>query len=70
MRISVDAKATIKIGEFSRGGQARVPVKALDHDFVKASEKIHLLGVYLPDEGETFFFFLPCTRSLTADANR
>jgi transposase len=34
LRISLDTKAKVKIGEFSRGGQARgvEPVKAVDHD--------------------------------------
>jgi hypothetical protein len=34
LRISFDTKAKVKVGEFSRGGQARGvgPVKALDHD--------------------------------------
>ena len=34
LRISIDAKAKVKIGEFSRGGTSRGsrPVKALDHD--------------------------------------
>jgi hypothetical protein len=35
LRISIDGKAKLKIGDFSRGGvsRAREPVKALDHDF-------------------------------------
>lgn len=34
LRISIDTKAKLDLGEFSRGGQARgtAPVKALDHD--------------------------------------
>ncbi len=34
LRISLDTKATVKIGDFSRGGQARraYAVKAVDHD--------------------------------------
>lgn len=68
MRLSIDAKATIKLGELSRGGQSRVVVKALDHDFVKDEDKVHLLGIYLPEFGETYMFILPCTKHLTADA--
>lgn len=64
----MDAKATIKIGEFSRGGQSRVVIRALDHDFAKGEDKIHLLGFYLPDIGETYFYLLPVSRHLTADA--
>ena len=33
MRVSIDAKATVKIGEFDRGGRSRVFRKANDHDF-------------------------------------
>lgn len=35
LRISIDGKAKLKIGDFSRGGtsRGREPVKALDHDF-------------------------------------
>ena len=68
LRISVDAKATIKLGELSRGGKSRVVIKALDHDFVEATDKIHLLGFYLPEISETYFFVLPNTPHLTADA--
>ena len=34
MRISLDTKAKVKVGDFSRGGQARgaAPLKAVDHD--------------------------------------
>ncbi len=32
MRISIDTKAAVKIGDFSRGGQTRGLLKALDHD--------------------------------------
>lgn len=43
-------------------------VKALDHDFVADEDKVHLLGFYLPEQAETYFFVLPCTKHLTADA--
>lgn len=33
LRISMDAKATVKVGPFARGGKSRVPTKAADHDF-------------------------------------
>ncbi len=68
LRMSYDAKATIKLGELSRGGKSRVVVKALDHDFVKTEDKVHLLGFHLPELGETYLFVLPHSRYLTADA--
>ncbi|MCP4418360.1 MAG: hypothetical protein GY805_17205 [Chloroflexi bacterium] len=47
IRLSLDAKATIKIGEFSRNGKARVTVKALDHDFKPDSNTTPFIKVWL-----------------------
>ena len=33
LRLSLDAKATVKVGDYSRGGSNRIPVEAADHDF-------------------------------------
>jgi hypothetical protein len=33
LRISMDAKATVKVGPFARGGKSRTLVAAVDHDF-------------------------------------
>ena len=33
LRLSLDAKATVKIGNFSRGGKTRAEVDGNDHDF-------------------------------------
>ena len=33
VRLSIDTKDRVKIGEFSRGGKSRVAVEAYDHDF-------------------------------------
>lgn len=33
LRISMDAKVGIKVGEFDRGGKTRIATVALDHDF-------------------------------------
>jgi transposase len=64
LRISLDAKVPIKIGEFDRGGKTRVPTVALDHDF---GTQITLTpyGIYLPEFNELFLFFL--TGKVTAD---
>jgi len=32
MRLSMDGKATVNIGNYSRGGQTRGPNQAADHD--------------------------------------
>ncbi len=48
LRISCDAKATILLERFARGGLSRLTVKALDHDFQdKESEKVTPYGLYL-----------------------
>jgi hypothetical protein len=64
MRISMDAKATVKVGDFSRGGKKRVPVKAADHDFhPKAS--VTPVGILVPQWDE---LFLACvTSKVTSD---
>ena len=42
LRVSMDCKVTINLGDFSRGGKSRgtVPVKALDHDMATKSKLI------------------------------
>lgn len=52
----MDAKATVAIGPFSRGGRSRLEVKAADHDF-KPETTIVPVGIFLPDEGETYLYF-------------
>ncbi len=64
LRISIDAKATVKVGPFSRHGQSRVIVNAVDHDF-KAQESLTPFGIFLPDEDEVYVYFAPA--GLTAD---
>lgn len=46
MRISIDAKAKVKLGLFSRGGKLRCyePIKALDHE-MEATEILVPLGI-------------------------
>ncbi len=64
MRISIDAKATVKVGPFSRNGKSRVPVNAADHDF-QPDEKVTPFGIYLPDHGELFLYMT--TSRVTSD---
>lgn len=64
LRLSVDAKATIPLGQFSRGGVSRLPVEAWDHDFPPTA-KVTPLGVFLPHTNELFLFLV--TGPLTAD---
>jgi hypothetical protein len=64
LRVSMDAKATVKVGPFSRGGRSRVPVRACDHDFTPEST-ITPFGLLLPERDELFLYF---TKSkVTAD---
>ncbi|GAX45679.1 transposase [Tolypothrix sp. NIES-4075] len=64
LRISMDAKVGIKVGEFDRGGKTRVPTVALDHDFSDCST-LTPYGIFLPQESELFLFFVQS--KLTAD---
>ena len=64
LRISIDAKATVKIGPFSRNGKSRLQVKAADHDFQPAA-KMTPFGIYLPDQGELFLYMT--SSRLTSD---
>ncbi len=64
MRISMDAKATVKVGDFSRGGKKRVPVKAADHDFTP-SATVTPVGILVPQSDE---LFVACvTSKVTSD---
>ena len=53
LRVSLDAKATVKIGPFSRRGKSRVPVAAADHDFQPAAT-VTPVGLLLPATDELF----------------
>lgn len=53
--MSGDAKAVVKIGDFSRGGKSRVIVKAADHDF-KPDEKVTPYGILLPDHDQLYIY--------------
>ena len=58
IRISVDTKATVHIGDFSRGGKSRgtESVKALDHEMMH-KEKLLPGGVLETATGRAFLFF-------------
>lgn len=62
--ISSDAKATVKIGEFSRDGESRVPVRALDHDH-ESEGKATPVGILLPEHDE--LTIAVCTSKVTSD---
>lgn len=64
VRVSLDTKAVVAIGDLSRGGSSRQGHKALDHDFTPDS-KVTPFGIHRPDTSETWLFFT--TGSVTAD---
>ena len=64
LRLSLDAKATVKIGPFSRGGKNRVPTFACDHDFTPKA-KLTPYGIFLPQLDELFLYFT--TSKVTSD---
>ncbi len=62
--MSGDAKATVKIGDFARGGKSRVLIKGLDHDFTP-EEKVTPYGILLPDHGRVYIYLT--TSHVTSD---
>lgn len=56
IRLSMDAKAVIKVGPFSRGGYNRYGLRACDHDF-QPDTLLKLFGIFLPATDENFFYF-------------
>ena len=58
LRISIDTKATVHVGDYSRGGRSRgvKAVKALDHDMCM-KEKLVPGGILEPVGGKSFLFF-------------
>ena len=58
LRISIDTKATVNVGDYSRGGRSRgkVATKALDHDMCH-KKKLVSGGVLEPVTGRSFLFF-------------
>jgi transposase len=64
LRISMDAKATVKVGPFARGGKSRVQVQAADHDF-KPLATVTPVGISLPTLDELFVYGV--TSKVTSD---
>lgn len=56
LRLSMDAKATVVLGPFSRRGQTRVVVRALDHDF-RPDQTLTPWGIFLPEQNELYLYF-------------
>src|SRR5262245_45577262 len=60
----MDAKATVKVGPFSRGGKSRVPTKAADHDF-EPTASVTPVGILLVATDELFVYEV--TSKVTSD---
>ena len=64
LRISMDAKASVKVGPFARGGKSRVPTIAADHDF-HPDATVTPVGISLPALDELFLYGI--TSKVTSD---
>lgn len=51
LRLSLDAKATVNVGPFSRRGQSRTGTEAVDHDF-KPEATLTPFGIFLPEHDD------------------
>ncbi|WP_430755246.1 ISAzo13 family transposase [Magnetovirga frankeli] len=56
LRISLDTKAAVKVGRFSRNGQSRTPQAALDHDF-DPDTTLTPFGILLPQQAKSYLWF-------------
>jgi hypothetical protein len=65
LRLSIDFKAAVKVGCFSRRGTNRVLVEALDHDY-RPDAVVIPLGILLPSSGRLWIYVVP--NPATADA--
>jgi transposase len=55
LRVSIDAKATVNIGPFSRRGRSRTRTKAADHDF-KPEATLTPFGIFLPQYDDLWLY--------------
>ena len=64
LRVSIDAKATVNIGPFSRRGRSRTQTKATDHDF-KPEATLTPFGIFLP-QYDDLWLYMACSK-VTSD---
>ncbi len=64
LRISIDAKATVHVGPFSRRGRSRTKTEAADHDF-KPEATLTPFGIFLP-EHDDLWLYMACSK-VTSD---
>jgi transposase len=56
LRLSLDSKAPVVVGPFSRGGSGRTGAKGADHDF-KPEAVLGLFGIFGPRTSQSALFF-------------
>ena len=64
LRISIDAKATVNVGPFSRRGRSRTKTQAADHDF-KPEATLTPFGIFLPRYDDLWLYM--ARSKLTSD---
>ena len=64
LRISIDAKATVHVGPFSRRGRSRTGTEAADHDF-KPVATLTPFGIFLPEHDDLWLYM--ATSKITSD---
>jgi hypothetical protein len=64
LRLSMEAKATVKVGPFARGGKSRTLVAAVDHDF-QPTATLTPVGILLPAFNELLVYGV--TSKVTSD---
>jgi hypothetical protein len=64
LRLSLDAKAAVNVGPFSRRGRSRTKTKAADHDF-KPLAKLTPFGIFLPEHDDLTLYM--AQSSITSD---
>lgn len=57
LRISIDAKATVAIGPFSRRGKSRIKTQGADHDF-KPEATLTPFGIFLPEHDDLWLYMV------------
>jgi hypothetical protein len=56
LRLSLDSKASVAVGPFSRGGKTRLGTKGADHDF-KPDKVLTPFGIFRPQTCESDLYF-------------
>jgi hypothetical protein len=64
LRISIDAKASVDVGPFSRRGRGRTETEAADHDF-KPEATLTPFGIFLPQHDD-LWLYMACSK-VTSD---